>query len=290
VQGQPNVSAYVRLVPALQGYRVVQSPIMNHEPPTPESARQESPAAQPMSLLIAGCAELGIALSAEQVAQFERYYEALVEWNAKFNLTAITGYQEVQTKHYLDSLAALPLLAEELQLPLPLARPLHLADVGTGAGFPGVPLKVVAPRLKLTLMDGTGKKIQFLQALIDELKLAGVSFVQGRAEELGRLPTHRGQYDVVTARAVAPLNTLVEYLLPLVRRDGLAVVYKGPSAAEEFVAARKAIEVLGGETVRFAPLAVPYLDEQRFLLLIKKVRPTPNLYPRGQGLSRKKPL
>lgn len=241
-----------------------------------------------MALLRAGCTELDIPLSAEQVAQFDRYYELLIEWNARFNLTAITDYRDVQTKHYLDSLAALPIIAEELNLPL--ARPLHLADVGTGAGFPGLPLKIAAPRLKLALMDGTGKKIQFLQAVVADLRLDSVSYVQGRAEELGRLPAHRGQYDLVTARAVAPLNTLAEYLLPLVRRDGLAVVYKGPSAAEEFIAARKAIEVLGGETVRFAPLRVPYLDEQRFLLLIKKVRPTPNLYPRGQGLARKKPI
>jgi 16S rRNA (guanine527-N7)-methyltransferase len=244
----------------------------------------------PMSLLVSGCDELGIPLSAGQAAQFERYYELLVEWNARFNLTAITDYHDVQTKHYLDSLAALPIIAEELRLPLPLTHALHLADVGTGAGFPGVPLKIAAPSLKLALMDGTGKKIQFLQAVAADLKLDNVSFVQGRAEELGRLPAHRGQYDLVTARAVAPLNTLAEYLLPLVRREGLAVVYKGPSAAEEFIAARKAIDVLGGETVRFAPLRVPYLGEQRFLVLIKKVRPTPNPYPRGQGLARKKPI
>ncbi len=237
-----------------------------------------------------GCAALGLSLSPTQLAQFQRYYEELVTWNEKFNLTAITDYRDVQVKHFLDCLAALPIIAEEIGEPLPPVTPLHLLDVGAGAGFPGIPLKLAAPRLKLTLMDGTGKKVTFLTALVAQLGLSNTNVVQGRAEELGRLTAYRGQFDLVTARAVAPLNTLAEYLLPFVRRGGLAVIYKGAGGPQEFVEARRAIDLLGGEAVRLAPVRVPLLGEQRFVLLVKKVRPTPERYPRGQGLPRKKPL
>ncbi|MEZ4662176.1 MAG: 16S rRNA (guanine(527)-N(7))-methyltransferase RsmG [Caldilineaceae bacterium] len=243
-----------------------------------------------MDLLRAGSQQWGIELSDDQIAQFESYFHALVEWNQKFNLTSITEYTEVQTKHFLDSLAALSLIAEELNLALPLSTPLNLIDVGSGAGFPGAPLKIAAPALRLSLLDGTTKKIRFLQHLVDVLALNNVTIVQGRAEELGRQSAYREQYDIVTGRAVAPLNTLVEYLLPLARLGGLVVIYKGGGAAEEFMAARKAIDILGGETVRFAPVEVPFLEQKRFILLLKKVKHTPGLYPRGQGLARKKPL
>jgi len=253
------------------------------------TANRFDPAIQ-MRQLQAGARALGIDLTPAQLDQFERYYQALVQWNRKFNLTAITGYEAVQAKHFLDSLAGAPILAKELGEALPMQRPLHLVDVGTGAGFPGVPLKILEPKIKLTLMDGTGKKIQFLHRLIEELGLANAETVQGRAEELGRRPTYRGQFDVVTARAVAPLNTLVEYLLPLARRGGYALIYKGPGAPEEFRAARKAIDILGGETTRMAPVEIPFVEGRRFIFLIKKVRRTPDLYPRGQGLARKQPI
>lgn len=237
-----------------------------------------------------GCRALGIALNAHQLAQFELYYRELVEWNDKINLTAITEYGEVQIKHFLDSLVALPLVAAELGDTLPPSRPLDLLDVGTGAGFPGIPLKIVAPQLKITLMDGTGKKITFLREIVAKLGLDQVEVVQGRAEEMGNSREYREQFDLVTARAVASLNTLVEYLLPLVRRRGLAVIYKGASAPQELQEARKAVSLLGGEVLRLAPVKVPLLDEQRFVLLVKKPQPTPDRYPRGQGLPRKKPL
>jgi 16S rRNA (guanine527-N7)-methyltransferase len=229
-------------------------------------------------------------LDAQQLVQFELYFRELVEWNEKFNLTAITEYVEVQIKHFLDSLVALPLIVTALGETMPPERPLRLLDVGTGAGFPGIPLKIVAPRLNVTLMDGTGKKITFLQETVTKLGLQEVEVVQGRAEEMGNNDLYRGQFDLVTARAVAALNTLVEYLLPFVRRGGLAVIYKGTSAPQEFAEARKAIELLGGETLQLAPVQVPFLDEQRYLLLIKKQRATPDRFPRGQGLPRKKPL
>jgi 16S rRNA (guanine527-N7)-methyltransferase len=248
----------------------------------------------PLALLTAGCAELGIALDEEQRRQFEQYYQELAIWSERLNLTAITGYEEVQVKHFLDSLVSLPLLAEEFGLPVSLhvarGQPLRLVDVGSGAGFPGLPLKIAAPHLDVTLMDGTQKKVHFLQEIIARLGLASTQVVHGRAEELGRKPEHRDHYDLVTARAVAPLNVLAEYLLPLVRPGGLAVIYKGPGAPQEFMEARQAVKLLAADPVRLAPVAVPYLDEKRFVLLLKKLRPTPSQYPRGQGLARKRPL
>jgi 16S rRNA (guanine527-N7)-methyltransferase len=242
-----------------------------------------------LPLLVEGCRQLGIPLLTPAVAAFERYYRELVAWNQRLNLTAIVAYGEVQTKHFLDSLVSLPLLAEELGVTLPLSS-LRLLDVGSGAGFPGIPLKIVSPAVKMTLMDGTQKKIAFLEHVIHTLELPATTLVHGRAEELGRTPEHRAQYDIVTARAVAPLSTLAEYLLPLVRLGGLAVIYKGPSAPEEFMEARRVIKVLGGEAARLAPVAVPFLAERRFVLLVKKIAATPAQYPRGQGLARKRPL
>lgn len=241
-----------------------------------------------------GCRELGIPLDTRQLMLFELYYRELVAWNEKVNLTAITDYVEVQIKHFLDSLVALPLIlplmTEARGSDISSGQPLSLLDVGTGAGFPGLPLKIAAPYLRVTLMDGTGKKVTFLRELVAKMGLDDVEVVQGRAEEMGRQPEYRGQFDLVTARAVAALNTLVEYLLPLVRLGGLAVIYKGASAPQELAEAHNAIGLLGGETLQLAAVKVPLLEEQRYILLLKKQRPTPERYPRGQGLPRKKPL
>ena len=243
-----------------------------------------------MQTLISGATALGIPLSREQVEQFRVFAALLGEWNQKMNLTAITDSVEVQKKHFLDCLIGIPPVAEELGATLPPKRVLACVDIGTGAGFPGVPLKIAWPNLKLTLVDGTAKKIRFLDEVVKALALENVTLVQGRAEELGRNRRFRGQFDLATARAVARLNTLTEYVLPFVRQGGLAVIYKGPNAAEEFMEARNAIELLGGETVRFSPVNVPMLDEERRVLLLKKLRKTPRQYPRQQGLPRKEPL
>jgi 16S rRNA (guanine527-N7)-methyltransferase len=243
-----------------------------------------------MALLATGCQQLQVPLTPTQLAQFELFYQELVTWNDKFNLTAITDYTGVQTKHFLDCLAGLPILARALQCTPTALPPLRCLDVGTGAGFPGLPLKIAQPQLHWTLMDGTGKKVLFVRELVGKLGLTEVVLVQGRAEELGRQSTLREKFDLVTARAVAPLNVLAEYLLPFVRLNGLAMIYKGASAPQELSEARRALEVLGGEVVDLAPVQVPFLEETRFILLIKKARATPHLYPRGQGLSRKKPI
>lgn len=260
---------------------------------TPSQATPDTTGANaelPMALLQAGCKTWDIELSDTQIEQFETYYHELVQWNQKFNLTAITEYEDVQTKHFLDSISGLPILAEELGESLPLSKPYSLLDVGSGAGLPGIPLKLIAPSIQLTLLDGTQKKVRFLEQVCGKLSLNAAEVVRGRAEELARQGAFREQFDVVTARAVAALNTLVEYLLPLVRVGGYTLIYKGGHAASEFTDARRAISVLGGETVRFAPVDVPYLDQQRFVLLIKKIAPTPQNYPRGQGLARKQPI
>ncbi len=246
------------------------------------------PAADELPLLVAGCQALGCPLDANQVAQFARFYRELVAGNQKFNLTAITDHEGVQTKHFLDSLVGLPLLRQHWQeIATP---PRRCLDVGTGAGFPGIPLKIAWPALAWTLLDSTGKKVTFLRQLVGDLHLTDVGVVQGRAEELGRQEAFREQFDLVTARAVAPLSSLAEYLLPLARPQGLVLVYKGASAPQELQEAERAITILGGKVLHFSAVKVPFLDEQRHLLLLQKVRPTPALYPRGQGLIRKKPL
>lgn len=265
-------------------------PISDSSEPNISKADGGAPVEGVLPLLQSGCDALGYRLSPRQLEQFQTYFELLIEWNARMNLTAITDYADVQVKHFLDSVAALPIMAEEVDAGDGTGLNLHLVDVGSGAGFPGIPLKILAPHLRLTLMDGTGKKVQFLRTVVQELGLTHAQVVQGRAEELARQPAYRGQFDLVTARAVAPLNTLLEYLLPLARRGGLVVAYKGGSAAQEFMEARNAMETLGGEPVRFAPVQVPHLEEQRFILLVKKIQNTPANYPRGQGMARKKPL
>jgi len=243
-----------------------------------------------MDLLVRGCSQLGLTLSEGQVGQFRLYFDLLAEWNQKMNLTAIDDAAGVQTKHFLDCLTGLPLIREEMETGARPSRFVRAIDVGAGAGFPGLPLKIVWPEMRLVLLDGTGKKVRFLQEVVSALKLSQVEVVQGRAEELGHSDVYRGQFDLVMARAVARLNTLVEYLLPFARQDGYVITYKGPGAADEFIEARKAIDLLGGEVVRFAPVEVPLLEEERRILLIKKQRRTPPQYPRGQGLPRKQPI
>ncbi len=235
---------------------------------------------------------MGITLLPSQVAAFDAYTDELLDWNARFNLTAVTDREQVEIRHYLDSLSLLPALAA-LDGVTPSALLKHAAravDVGAGAGLPGLALRIIWPRLSLSLIESTGKKTRFMHHVVDRLGLTGVEVIQGRAEELALREPHRASYDLVIARAVAALPTLVEYLLPLARRGGRIVAYKGSAAHEEVLAAEHGIRLLGGQVRKLVPVEVPGLAETRVLVVIDKVSQTPDGYPRGRGLPRKRPL
>jgi 16S rRNA (guanine527-N7)-methyltransferase len=245
-----------------------------------------------MQRLTSGAAQIGLSLSAPQIAAFDLYTDELLVWNEQFNLTAITDREQVEIRHYLDSLTLIPALAalEGVSLTTLLARNLRAVDVGAGAGLPGLALRIVWPRLRLALVEATAKKVRFMEHVASSLALSDVQFVHGRAEELGLREPHRAAYDLVVARAVATLPTLVEYLLPLAKRGGRVVAYKGSAAHEEAMCAEQAIRMLGGQLTRLIPVEVPGLAETRVLVVIDKVAQTPDGYPRGRGLPRKQPL
>jgi 16S rRNA (guanine527-N7)-methyltransferase len=225
--------------------------------------------------------EFGIELSPAQREAFQLYLRELAAWNARFNLTAITEPEQVIVKHFLDSLSIAPIIQ-----PLPAAT---LIDIGSGAGFPGVPLKIAMPSLRVTLLDSTGKKVQFLKYLITELKLGEAVALHARAEELAHDPAYREKYDVAVARAVAELSTLLEYALPFVRVGGLFVAQKGVDVAEELDHAGAALSQLGGRLRERVPVQLPGL-EPRYLIVVEKTGHTPAQYPRGAGAPRKKPI
>lgn len=238
-----------------------------------------------MSLLLSeGAREFGVDLTPDQLGRFETYYRLLVEWNTRTNLTAITGEDEVRVLHFLDSLSVARVLPPERR------EGATLIDVGAGGGFPGVPLAIAFPGLKVTLLEATGKKVAFLQELTRVLALGNVTTVQGRAEELARSEEHRERYDVAVARALAAMPTLAEYTLPFVRVNGLLIAMKGVDAAEETEQATGAIELLGGRVRELCPIHLPGLDAPRHLVVVDKVAPTPVRYPRRPGVPAKKPL
>lgn len=240
-----------------------------------------------MELLIEHVRALGLTLTPDQRKAFQRYYEDLVEWNQRFNLTAITDYEQVQIRHFLDSLSCL--LAEECRRTLRLAG-VRVIDIGTGAGFPGIPLKLVYGHARLTLLEATQKKVAFLQHAISVLGLQSVTSIHGRAEELAHEPVHRQQYDLALARAVAELPVVVEYALPFCRIGGWLIAQKGEAGAAEAWSAQKALTLLGGELRRVVPVCLPGLPEDRSLIVIEKVSPTPDSYPRRAGIPSKRPL
>ncbi len=251
-----------------------------------------------MELLREGARDLGLNLSPRHLAAFETYYRELTTWNQRFNLTAITGYEEVQTKHFLDSLScllALPQKDDSKEIPdtVPLqrsAQPLWCLDVGSGAGFPGLPLKIMLPEIKLTLLEATGKKVLFLQHMVQMLGLQNVEVLQGRAEEVGHMPEHRERYDFVVARAVASMCVLAEYCLPFCRIGGRMVAAKGEEAETEALAAKRAYQILGGSLTAVKPLQVAGLRPGSHLVVVDKVGPTPEAYPRRPGIPSKRPL
>jgi 16S rRNA (guanine527-N7)-methyltransferase len=226
---------------------------------------------------------LGLTLTAKQREAFQIYYQELVAWNARFNLTAITDAKGVQVRHFLDSLSCSLAICDA-------ERRQSLIDVGSGAGFPGLPLKIVYPSLHLTLLEATGKKTTFLRHIVDTLELREVTIIHARAEQLGHDPAHRERYDWAVARAVAAMPTLAEYLLPLCRLGGHCLAQKGEDAAAEVSTAEAAIQFLGGRLNHLAPIELPGLAETRHLVIIDKVARTPDRHPRRPGVPAKRPL
>jgi 16S rRNA (guanine527-N7)-methyltransferase len=234
-------------------------------------------------ILRQGAANFNLSLTGAQLSAFEDYASALIAWNRRVNLTRIVEPDEIAVRHFLDSLAI------RLALP-PGPASFSLIDVGSGAGFPGVPLKIACPDIQLTLLEATGKKAAFLHHLIEVLKLTGVTILAARAEAAGRLPDRREQYDVAVARAVAALPVLAEYTLPLVKVGGTVIAQKGADPMAEIDAASKALAILGGQLDRVLPVTIPGLDAPRHLVVINKVKPTPQKYPRRPGMPAKRPI
>lgn len=230
--------------------------------------------------LISGAKQLGIKMTDGQAEQFQTYLELLLEWNEKINLTAITDPDEVLEKHFLDSLTLLSHCE--------IKQGARLIDVGTGAGFPGIPLKIMRPDLELTLLDGLNKRLVFLGEVCSALGLEAER-VHKRAEEAGLDPKMRESFDIVTARAVAPLNVLAEYCLPLVKMKGYFLAMKGPGAKEEVNQAEKALGILGGTEVKLLSLSLPTAGERNIVSVRKKAF-TPKGYPRHGGTITKHPL
>lgn len=227
--------------------------------------------------------ERSLQLTGKQIEQYETYYRLLAEWNEKMNLTAITEKEQVYIKHFYDSLT--------LSFYYPADRVRSMADIGSGAGFPGIPLKIAFPHIRLTIVDSLQKRIGFLQTLCEALGLKDVQCVHARAEDAARTREHREAYDLVTARAVARLNVLAEFCLPFCAKNGVFAAMKGPGAGAELEDAKFAISELGGEWMESHNFTLPNHEEaERNIILIRKVKPTPRKYPRKAGVPIKQPL
>ena len=223
---------------------------------------------------------LGVRFSVEQMEQFYKYMNLLIEWNEKMNLTAIIEPSEIILKHFIDSITILKDIKDGSTV----------VDVGTGAGFPGIPLSIMNPTLKITLVDSLNKRLIFLQEVIKELNLKNVELIHARAEEFGRNKKYREKFDIATSRAVANLATLSEYLLPLVKINGQAISMKAGNASQEIEEAQKAIKTLGGHINRIDEFYLPQTDIARTIIIIDKIKETPNQYPRKAGTPSKEPI
>ena len=228
------------------------------------------------------CKALGVTLSDEQIQQFLKYYEMLVEWNEVMNLTAITEYDEVMKKHFVDSIS--------LCKAYDVTQNKTVIDVGTGAGFPGLALKIAFPDLQVTLLDSLNKRLNFLNQVIEQLGLENITTVHFRAEDGARKAELREQFDCVVSRAVANMSTLCEYCLPYVKVGGCFVAYKSGNAEEEIDKAKKAVHLLGGVKENAIYFDLPDSDIGRSLVIVKKKEPTSKKYPRKAGLPSKEPL
>lgn len=226
--------------------------------------------------------EKGIYLSSRQIEQFDLYFNMLVEWNEKMNLTAITDRPGVYLKHFYDSITA--------AFYFDFSKDYNICDVGAGAGFPSIPIKICFPHLKISIVDSLQKRITFLNELANSLQLDGVSFYHDRAETFGRRPDLRESYDIVMARAVARMSVLSELCLPLVKVGGFFIGMKGANLSEEMEDAKKAIDVLGGKVENIYHFQLPIEESVRNIIIIKKERKTPNKYPRKPGTPNKSPI
>lgn len=226
--------------------------------------------------------QLGIRLSEKQLEQFQCYYERLIEKNKVMNLTAITEYEEVVDKHFIDSI----LLGSVKEL----SGKKRVIDVGTGAGFPGIPLKIVYPELEITLLDSLNKRVKFLNEVIEELGLTGIQAVHSRAEDLAQDAAYRQQYDICVSRAVANLATLSEYCIPFVKQGGYFISYKSTQIEEELKQAKKAVQVLGGTLEQVETVQIPETTIERQFVMIRKTGTTPKKFPRKAGTASKTPI
>lgn len=232
--------------------------------------------------LIENMKMISVELTDKQVSQFIKFYEMLVEWNKVMNLTGITEYDEVVMKHFVDSLSIVKVNGFD--------NVTSIIDVGTGAGFPGIPLKIVLPEIKITLLDSLHKRIKFLNAVIDELELENIETIHGRAEDFSKKEDYREQYDLCVSRAVANLATLSEYCLPYVKEDGYFLPYKSGDIKEEAANSKKAVKILGGSIEDIISFEIPDTDMARTILKIHKTKATPKRFPRKAGLPTKEPI
>lgn len=234
------------------------------------------------NLLIKGAEDYGINLNEIQINQLLKYMALLKEWNERINLTAITEEKEIIKKHFIDSFS---ILRSNV-----IKENASIIDVGTGAGFPGIPLKIIMPNIKVVLLDSLKKRINFLNTVIGELKLVNIATIHGRAEEISKEPLYREKFDIVTARAVANMSLLSEYCLPYVKKNGYFIAMKGPSGYEEVSGAMKAISILGGKVKEIVETQI--LDEEikHNVIIVEKVANTPQKYPRRFAIIEKNPL
>lgn len=223
--------------------------------------------------------QIEIELTKEQIEKYYNYMNLLLEWNEKINLTAIIEPREIILKHFVDSLTIAKYIKDDEKL----------IDVGTGAGFPGIPLSIVKENTDIVLLDSLNKRINFLEEVKENLKLENITTIHGRAEEFGKNKNEREKYDIATSRAVAPLNILLEYLLPLVKVGGRAICMKG-SNIEEIENAKNALEILGGKIEKIEEITLPNSDIKRNIIIVKKVKNTPSKYPRKPGTPSKEPI